>query len=200
MAEPKPKRVKGALPSCPKHFMNNRSGVRQNFPPLLEEGLCGVSSVLMQLSYRLLALAEVFDQSNVALARVSKFFLEQSEEEQRAAEALLKHMTNRGGYYCSKTLQKPGCEHVGDVMTALHIALNEWKTILGYLEELYNISIDLSDPHTAGVIKKHFIEPKVRKVKVTGDLLTNTRRLGCTQDGKSSFGEYLIDRLEEELK
>ncbi|KAM4617780.1 ferritin light chain-like [Discoglossus pictus] len=200
MAEPKKKRVKGSLPSCPGHRMNAGSGVRQNFSPLLEEGLCGVCSAVLSLSYKMQALAEVFDQANVALPRVSKFFLEQAKEEQETAEALLKYLNDRGGLYCSKTIQKPSCEHVGDVMRAVTIALGEWKTMSGYFEELYNLSIDLSDPHSAGTIKKHFIEPKIRKVKLVGDLLTNARRLQCTQDGKSSFGEYLIDRLQEELK
>ncbi|XP_053305596.1 ferritin light chain-like [Spea bombifrons] len=199
MAEPKQKRLKGTLPICPLHPRNTGSGVRQNLPPEVEGGLCGVTNALLRLSYNFQALAEIFDQADVALPRVSNFFHKQAKREEEAAEYLLKHMAERGGHYCSKTIEKPNCDHVRDVMTACYVALDQWKTTLGYFEELYHLSVDCSDPHSAGVIKKYFVEPKIRKVKLTGDILTNARRLSCTHNGQSSFGEYLIDKLQEEL-
>ncbi|KAM8938754.1 ferritin, higher subunit-like [Pelodytes ibericus] len=200
MAEPRHKRLRGILPTCPGHQPHRGSRVRQNLPPELEESLCGVTTGLLRLSYRFLALAEVFDQSTVALPNVSKFFLEQARQEEKMAEVMLKHLSVRGGKYCSKTIEKPSCEHVRDVVTALTMALDQWKTMMRCFEELYNISIDCADPHTAGLIKKRFVEPKMRKVKLTGDLLTNASRLNCPSDGRSSFGEYLIDQLQKELK
>ncbi|CAH2325677.1 ferritin light chain-like [Pelobates cultripes] len=199
MAEPKKKRVKGTLPSCPVHQQNKVCRVRQNFSPELEESLCEVISSLLQLSYKFQALAEVFDQDSVALFRVSKFFHEQSKSEEEAAQLLLKHMANRGGFYCSKTIQKPSCEYVRDLMTALNMALDQWKIMQVYFEELYSLSMDCLDPHSASLIKKHFLEPTMKKVKLTGDVITNAHRLNCTPDGRGSFGEYLIERLQEEL-
>uniref|UniRef100_A0A663M5F9 Ferritin/DPS domain-containing protein n=1 Tax=Athene cunicularia TaxID=194338 RepID=A0A663M5F9_ATHCN len=52
-----------------------------------------------------LFLGEHFDQSHVALPNVSKFFLHQALEERKAAEALMKYQQERGGHYCSKTIQ-----------------------------------------------------------------------------------------------
>ncbi|XP_029438750.1 ferritin light chain-like [Rhinatrema bivittatum] len=199
MAEPRGKRRRSSLPSCPAHPSPAGSGVKQNFPPLVEEGLCGVTGALLELSYKLQALAEVFDRSQVTLPRVAKFFWDQAKEEQEAAEAMLKCQRQRGGCYCPQTIQKPSCENVHNVVNALEMALGQWRTVTGYLEELHALSVESSDPHTASTIKKKFIEPKFLKIKLTADLLTNAHRLDCVQDGESNFGEYLIDQLQEEL-
>uniref|UniRef100_A0A8C0EVN2 Ferritin n=1 Tax=Bubo bubo TaxID=30461 RepID=A0A8C0EVN2_BUBBB len=129
---------------------------------------------------------EYFDQSHVALPNVSKFFLHQALEERKAAEALMKYQQERGGHYCSKTIQ---CRDKirGDVglMKALEVAMVQWKTMIRYFEELYALSIENADPHSASTIKKQFIGPKIRKIKLMGDLLTNARRLDCSQDGRN---------------
>lgn len=41
----------------------------------------------------------------MALPNVSKFFLRQALEERKAAEALMKYQQERGGHYCSRTIQ-----------------------------------------------------------------------------------------------
>uniref|UniRef100_A0A8C0UF93 Ferritin n=1 Tax=Cyanistes caeruleus TaxID=156563 RepID=A0A8C0UF93_CYACU len=127
--------------------------------------------------------------SHVALPNISKFFLHQALEERKAAEALMKYQQERGGHYCSKTIQVLG------LMKALELAMVQWKTMLRYFEELYALSVENADPHSASTIKKQFIGPKIRKIKLMGDLLTNARRLDCSQDGRNSLGDYFMDRL-----
>lgn len=56
MSEPRLKRIKTCLPLCKAHLSTAGSQVRQNFPTVVEESLCGVSTLLMEVSYRLEAL------------------------------------------------------------------------------------------------------------------------------------------------
>lgn len=56
MAEPRSKRPRVTLPACPAHRPLADSRVRQSFPPAVEEGLCGVTSALLELAYSLQAL------------------------------------------------------------------------------------------------------------------------------------------------
>ncbi|NXR14969.1 FRIL protein, partial [Semnornis frantzii] len=200
IAEPRSKRPRVTLPGCPSHRPLSGSRVRQNFPPAVEEGLCGVTGALLELAYCLQALGEYFDQSHVALPNVSKFFLHQALEERKAAEALMKYQQERGGHYCSKTIQKPNSEYAVGLVKALELAMVQWKTMVRYFEELYALSIENADPHSASTIKKQFIEPKIRKIKLMGDLLTNARRLDCSQDGRNSLGDYFMDRLQKEFR
>ncbi|KAJ7422221.1 ferritin light chain-like protein [Pitangus sulphuratus] len=200
MAEPRSKRPRVTLPACPAHRPLPASRVRHGFPAAVEEALCGVTGAQLELHYCLQALGEYFDQSHVALPNISKFFLHQALEERKAAEALMKYQQERGGHYCSKTIQKPNCDYAVGLMKALELAMVQWKTMLRYFEELYALSVENADPHTASTMKKQFIAPKIRKIKLMGDLLTNARRLDCSQDGRNSLGDYFMDRLQQEFR
>ncbi|XP_035184673.1 ferritin light chain-like [Oxyura jamaicensis] len=200
MAEPRSKRPRVALPACQAHRPLPAGRVRQSFPVAVEEGLCGVTGALLELAYSLQALGEYFDQSHVALPNVSKFFCHQALEERKAAEALMEYQQERGGHYCAKTIQKPNYDYTVGLVKALELAMVQWKTMTRYFEELYAISIENADPHSASTIKKQFIGPKIRKIKLMGDLLTNARRLDCSQDGRNSLGDYFMDRLQKEFR
>ncbi len=56
MSEPRVKRIKTCLPLCKTHISSAGSLTRQNFPTVVEESLCGASTLLMEVSYRLEAL------------------------------------------------------------------------------------------------------------------------------------------------
>ncbi|XP_061469088.1 ferritin, lower subunit-like isoform X4 [Rhineura floridana] len=111
MAEPSPKKFKSGLPLCAIHRHGKALGkqVKQNFPAVVEEGLCGVTSALLEVSYVLQMLGEIFYHSDMALPNVSKFFLDWAKEEREAAEALIQYQLDRGGLYCTRVIQ-PECE------------------------------------------------------------------------------------------
>ncbi|KAK2867465.1 hypothetical protein Q8A67_025582 [Cirrhinus molitorella] len=219
MSEPRVKRIKTCLPLCKTHITSDGSLARQNFPFVVEESLCGVSTLLMEGSYRLEALetvqetevskirsvcrsvfqAKIFEQSDLALPRVSAYFHQESEKELERAEAMLEYLSQRGGKYCNKNIQRPGTEEVCAILPALEILLNQWKEEMSVMLEMNQLAHEYGDPHTASVIKSQFIQPLVPKVKLIGDLLTSARRAGCSNDSTSGFGEYLIDRLQETL-
>lgn len=199
MAEPSGKRLKTNLPNCKTHRAFLGSRVKQNLPAVVEESLCGVSTLIMEVAYILDALAKIFEQDDIALPRVAAFFHEHSEQERAQAEAMLDYLSDRGGQYCNKDIQRPGCEEVCAVIPALELMLGQWKEEMSVMVELSQLSNEHSDPHSASVVKSRFLGPLVPRVKLLGDLLTNARRVGCTIDRSGGFGEYLINQLQEEL-
>uniref|UniRef100_UPI00398E9EEE ferritin light chain n=1 Tax=Pristiophorus japonicus TaxID=55135 RepID=UPI00398E9EEE len=199
MAEPRGKRQKTCLPICSLHQPAPGSRVKLNYPPRVEEAVCGLINLFQQLAYRLQALAQIFEQDDIALPRVAGYFRKTAEEEGKNAESLIDYQKERGGYYCAKDIQKPRTESVQNIRQALELTLRQWKTVATFLEELCALSKSCMDPHTASFVKKRLLVPKIRQIKVAGDLITNANRLGCTDEGQGSFGEYLIDRLQEEL-
>uniref|UniRef100_A0A672QPI3 Ferritin n=1 Tax=Sinocyclocheilus grahami TaxID=75366 RepID=A0A672QPI3_SINGR len=141
--------------------------------------------------------AKIFEQRDVALPRVSAYFHQESVKELERAEAMLQYLSQRGGKYCNKNIQRPCTEEVCAVLPALEMMLNQWKEEMSVMLELNQLAHEYGDPHTASVIKSQFIQPLVPKVKLIGDLLTSALRVGCTGDSTGGFGEYLIDRLQE---
>lgn len=199
MSEPREKRIKTCLPLCKTHLSTDGSQVRQNFPTVVEESLCGVSTLLMEVSYRLEALANIFEQSDLSLPRVAAYFHQESVKELERAEAMLQYLSQRGGKFCGKNIQRPVTENVFAILPGLEIMLDQWKEEMSVMVELNQLAREYGDPHTASVIKSQFIEPLVPKVKLVCDLLTSARRVGCTSDSTGGFGEYLIDQLQETL-
>ncbi|KAL0968119.1 hypothetical protein UPYG_G00262650 [Umbra pygmaea] len=199
MSEPSSKRLKINVPICKTHRPCLGSRVKQSLPPIVEESLCGVATLLLEVAYRLNALAKIFEQDDNALPRVSAFFHEQSEKEQARAEAMLNYLSERGGQFCNKDIQRPGCENVCAVIPALELMLNQWKEEMAVMVELIQLSKEHSDPLSANVVKRRFLGPLVPLIKLVGDFLTNARRVCCTSDCSAGFREYLFDQLQEEL-
>ncbi|XP_035251018.1 soma ferritin [Anguilla anguilla] len=199
MSEPRGKRLKTSFPICKTHRATTGSRAKQNLPAVVEESVCGVTTFLLEAAYRLEALAKVFEQDDHALPRVAAFFKRESEREQERAEAMMQYLNERGGQYCGKDIQRPGCESVGAVLQALELTLAQWKEVEDVLVELVRCAKERGDAHTASVVKSRFLGPLVPRVKTLGDLVTSARKAGCAPDGTGGFGEYLFDQLQEEL-
>ncbi|XP_040894390.1 ferritin, heavy subunit [Toxotes jaculatrix] len=197
MAEPAGKRLKSSLPLCRAHRSSaGSSRARHNLPTAVEEALCGVSSLLWD---GVQALASVFERDDVALPRVASFFHQEAQKQQEETEAMMGYLAERGGNYCSKDIQKPGCEAVCAVLPALELLLIQLKEEAGALVDLSQMAREHGDPHTASVVKSHFLAPRMDRLKLLGDLLTSARRAGCTNDQTGRFGEYILNELQEEL-
>ncbi|CAJ1056007.1 ferritin light chain [Xyrichtys novacula] len=199
MAEPAEKRLKSSLPLCKAHRSSTSSRVRQNLQAGVEEALCGVSSMLWDGAYRLQALASVFERDDIALPRVASFFHQEALKQEEEAEAMLDYLAKRGGNFCSKDVQKPGCEAVCAVLPALELFLLQLKEEVDVMVELNQLARHNGDPNTASFVKSHFLGPRVNRLKLLGDLLTSARRVGCTNDQSGGFGEYMLNELQEEL-
>lgn len=162
--------------------------------------MCEVSNFLLEVSYRLQALANIFEQSDRALPRVAAFFHRESVMEQERAEVMLQYLSQRGGTFCSKNIQKPGIEQECTVLSALEIILKQWKEEMAIMVDLNQLALNYGDPHTASIIKSRFLQPFIPKVKLVGDLLTEAHRAGCTNDSTGGFGEFLFDQLQDKLQ
>ncbi|XP_047451357.1 ferritin light chain, oocyte isoform-like isoform X4 [Mugil cephalus] len=120
-------------------------------------------------------------------------------KQQDEAEAMLAYLAERGGTYCSKDIQKPGCEAVCALLPALELLLLQLKEEASVMVELSQLAREQGDPHTSHVVKNVFLGPRVDRLKLLGDLLTSARRVGCTNDQTGGFGEYILNELQEEL-
>lgn len=201
MAEPAEKRFKSSLPWCASHRRCSNTGWGTlPLRPAVEEALCGVSGLLFHGAYRLQALACAFERDDVAFPRLALYFRHVAQRQQEEAQQLLRYLAQRGGTYCSKDLQRPGCEAVGAVLPALDLLLLQLRDEVGVLVELNELSQNSGDPQTCSVIKTLLLSPRVERLKQLGDMLTSARRLGCTNDPTGQFGEYLLSELQEELR
>lgn len=63
---------------------------------------CIMDHVLIFLHFRQ---AQIFEQHDVGLPRVAGFFRQESEKEQKQAEAMLAYLTERGAHYCNKDIK-----------------------------------------------------------------------------------------------
>lgn len=201
MAEPAEKRFKSSLPRCASHRVSiNRGREALCLQAAVEEALCGVSGLLFTGAYRQQALASVFDRDDVDLPRLASFFRHEAQKQQEEAQDMLRYLAQRGGTYCGKEIQRSGCESVIAVLPAFELLLLQIREEVTVLVELRDLARDNGDPQTSSLVKTHFLTPRVDRLKHLGDLLTNARRLGCTNDSTGRFGEYLLNELQEELK
>lgn len=199
MAEPAGKRFKSSLPLCTSHRGSSSRGALSLQAPV-EEALCGVSGLLFHGAYRLCALSSVFERDDMALPRIASFFHHEALKQQEEAQAMLQYLAQRGGTYCGKDIQRPGCESVCAVLPALDLLLLQLKEEVRVLVELNELAQEHGDPQTSSTIKSRFLMPREDRLKQLGDLLTNGRRLGCTGDSTGGFGAYLLNELQEELR
>nr|XP_033817793.1 ferritin light chain, oocyte isoform-like [Geotrypetes seraphini] len=168
------------------------SQICQNFHQESEAGVNRLVNLLLQASYAYLSQGYYFDRDDVALARFSKFFLEQSKEKHELSARFLKFQNKRGGRVVLQDVKKPESDEWGNGTQAMEYALKMEKTINQALLDLHKTATDHADPHLCDFLESCFLEEEVKLIKRLGDHLTNLKRLKAAEVG---MGEYLFDKL-----
>ncbi|CAI9568218.1 unnamed protein product, partial [Staurois parvus] len=124
-----------------------------------------------------------FDRDDVALAKFSKFFREQSEKKQDQTEEFLKFQNKRGGRIVFQDIKKPEADEWGNGTSAMEHALKLEKSVNKALLELHKIAIEPGDPHMCDFLESEFLEKEVKLMKKLGDHLTNLRCVKAAENG-----------------
>ncbi|XP_030048316.1 ferritin light chain, oocyte isoform-like [Microcaecilia unicolor] len=167
------------------------SQICENFHLESEAGVNWLVNLLLQTSYAYLSLGYYFDRDDVALAKFSKFFLEQAKEKQEQSEQFLKFQNKRGGRVVLQDVKKPESEWENGTQ-AMEFALKLEKTLNQALLDLHKTATGHADPHLCDFLESCFLEKKVKLIKKLGDHLTNLNRMKAAEEG---MGEYLFDKL-----
>ncbi|CAI9620112.1 unnamed protein product [Staurois parvus] len=168
------------------------SQIRQNYHQESEAGVNRIVNLELQASYTYQSLGFYFDRDDIALAKFSKFFREQSEKKRDQAEEFLKFQNKRGGRIVFQDIKKPETDEWGNGTSAMEHALKLEKNVNQALLELHKISTEHADPHMCDFLESEFLEKEVKLMKKLGDHLTNLRRVKAAENG---MGEYLFDKL-----
>ncbi|KAM3922460.1 ferritin light chain, oocyte isoform-like [Leptodactylus fuscus] len=168
------------------------SQIRQNFHQDSEAGVNRTINLVLHASYFYLSVGLYFDRDDIALAKFSAFFHEQSEEKQKQAEKLLKFQNKRGGRILFQDIKKPEAKEWNNGTSAMEGALKLEKSLNQALLDLHKIAMDHNDPHMCDFLEREYLEEEVKLIKKLGDHITNLKRVKAAEVG---MGEYLFDKL-----
>ncbi|XP_077124391.1 ferritin light chain, oocyte isoform-like [Ranitomeya variabilis] len=168
------------------------SQIRQNYHQDSEAGVNRTVNLVLQASYTYQSIGFFFDRDDVALAKFSKFFREQSDEKREQAEKFLKFQNKRGGRIVLQDIKKPDTDEWGNGTNAMEYALKLEKGVNLALLDLHKIATDHVDPHMRDFLEDEYLEKEVELMKKLGDHITNLKRVKAAEVG---MGEYLFDKL-----
>ncbi|NXF28096.1 FRIHA protein, partial [Rhodinocichla rosea] len=171
------------------------SQVRQNYHRDCEAAVNRMANMELHASYVYLSMGFYFERDDVALSRLSRFFLEQSREEREHAEGLLRFQTNRGGRVLLQDIKKPERDAWGSALEAVEAALQLERSVNQALLELHALAAEKGDPHLCDLLESRYLDEQVKAIKALGDHATNLRRLSSGGGASGGLGEYLFDRL-----
>ncbi|KAM4879826.1 ferritin, higher subunit-like [Sylvia borin] len=183
------------------------SQIRQNYHRDCEAAINRMANMELYASYVYLSMGFYFERDDVALSRLSRFFLEQSREEREHAEGLLRFQTRRGGRVLLQDIQgvllrgrglwwgggwpgdtrllrvtvcapqKPERDTWGSALEAVEAALQLEKSVNQALLDLHGLAAEKGDPHLCDFLESHYLDEQVKAIKALGDHATNLRRL-----------------------
>ncbi|XP_043828523.1 ferritin light chain-like [Dromiciops gliroides] len=173
--------------------MSSTSQINQNFSSEAEAMVNCLANLYLQASYSYLSLGFYFDRDDVALPRVSHFFLDLAKDKHEGAERLMWLQNQRGGRVLLQAVQKPARDEWGRSLDAMEAALSLEKGLNQALLKLHALGSSQGDPHLCDFLESHYLGEEVRLLKCLGDHLTTLHR--GQDDPHPGLREYLFERL-----
>ncbi|XP_020377120.1 ferritin heavy chain A-like [Rhincodon typus] len=164
---------------------------RQDYPRECEEGINRQINQELTASYVYLSMSYYFDREDVALRNFAKFYLEQSLEEQKHAEMLMKFQNQRGGHIIFSDIKKPSRDEWGNGLEAMEQALELEKTVNQSILNLHKVASEQKDLVLCEFLESNYLNEQIEAIRMLGDHITNLKRLGAPENG---MGEYLFDK------
>ncbi|GFU06568.1 soma ferritin [Nephila pilipes] len=168
--------------------MSSKSQVRQNYHEDSEAGVNKQINMELYASYVYAAMAFHFDRDDVALANISKFFKESSDEEKEHAFKLMKFQNQRGGTVLLKDIKAPTKQKWASPLEAMNDALELEKTVNQALLDLHKIASSHDDAQMCDFLESEYLTEQVEAIKKIADYVTNLKRVG------NGLGEYIFDK------
>ncbi|XP_067876048.1 uncharacterized protein [Heterodontus francisci] len=169
----------------------SQSQGRLNYPRECEEAINSQINQELTASYVYLSMSYYFDRDDVALRNFARFYMEQSVEEQKHADKLMKFQNQRGGRIVLWDIKKPKQDEWGNGLEAMECALQLEKDVNQRLLDLHKLATEHNDPSLCDFLESNYLNEQVEAIKKLGDHITNLKRLGAPDNG---MGEYLFDK------
>tara|TARA_B110001450_G_C17519829_1_gene440075 strand:- start:138 stop:659 length:522 start_codon:yes stop_codon:yes gene_type:complete len=128
-----------------------------------------------------------FNQHDVALSNIAKFFEKQCNEEKEHAEILQKYLIMRFGKLELYDIQKP-ISNYDSILTCMKVACKLEQDVYESLVNLHKCASEHNDAHLTDLIEGTFLEEQVNSIKEINDYITNLKRVGV------GLGEFLFDK------
>jgi len=162
--------------------------VRQNFHAEVEAGINKQINLELTASYVYMSMAAYFDRDDVALEGYAKHFDEESAEERKHAQKLIKYQNQRGGRVVLKDISRPSTDDWQSGLNALESALQLERTVNQALLDLHKLADSHGDAQLTDFLESEYLGEQVEAIKKLGDLITQAKRAG------NGLGEYLFDK------
>jgi len=173
---------------------------RQKYSDDCEASINEQINVEYNVSYVYHAMFAYFDQDNVALKGLARFFKESSEEEREHAEKFMEYQNKRGGKVKLQSIMMPLSEfdHVekGDALYAMELALSLEKLTNEKLLNLHAVASQNNDVQLADFVENEFLQEQVDSIKKISEYVAQLRRVGKGH-GTWHFDQMLLHGEDE---
>ncbi|GFR07626.1 soma ferritin [Trichonephila clavata] len=166
----------------------SKSQIRQNYHEENEAGVNKQINMELYASYVYAAMAFHFDRDDVALANISKFFKDSSDEEKEHAHKLMKFQNQRGGTVVLRDIKAPTKQKWASPLEAMQDALELEKTVNQSLLDLHKVASSHDDAQMCDFLESEYLTEQVEAIKKISDYVTNLKRVG------NGLGEYIFDK------